>query len=167
MFKDEYFDNVWYHISCINTEKGKKWREEKVRTDAGYARYFNLISHGRIIKCKVCGAENRLYLKAAQMTPHIWEMNCIQCHNVNYQAIDAYTRYGDDLAKELQSMKKEYLCSSEKEVLDRINTRIDFLASQYDDFGKCECGGFFSIKAKPRCKECDCIISDSFFHYVE
>jgi len=72
MIRDEHYKDVWFHLDCLNTEKGIRWRADKAKEDSLYARYLDLISFGKKIKCPTCGEECEIYPKSSHR-PEIWE----------------------------------------------------------------------------------------------
>ena len=124
---------------------------------------MNFVCDPMLIACDHCGLENKLYLKASQQH---WEMCCNQCHKVNLNGLDYYVEKEQGILKELADTKKLFLHNSSEASAKKVINTIDSLASQYHKFGKCDCGGAFSISAEPRCAQCGSVVLSSNFHYV-
>jgi len=163
MFQDGYYADVWIHLNCSNTDKAKQWRQQRVSEDPGYNRYLRLISDGIRTPCTLCGDSDRLCVKAVDAD---WQMCCNRCHRVNLNGLNTYTTDDSRLYSELQTLRELFLHDSTAAAMSKIEKNMEFLAAQYDDFGKCECGGRYSISAKPRCSHCSEILFDSYFHFT-
>jgi hypothetical protein len=90
MIKDDFYSNLHFHIKCLNSEEGKRWREERANTDEIYARHLELITHGRLVKCPACHIECAIYLKSRDV-PHVWELSCDVCGEVNFKGLSVYS----------------------------------------------------------------------------
>lgn len=163
MFQDSFYPDVLIHLKCLSSDKAKQWREKRRSEDSEYNRYITLVSDAVVTQCNYCGHENTLCVKAVQP---IWEMNCNQCHRVNLNALNPYIEDDRSLYTELQNMRELFLHDSSKSAITKVQTTMEFLASQYDNYGKCKYGGTYSISAEPRCAQCNEIILNSYFHYV-
>ena len=162
MIVDGYYSGIYFHIDCLNSMEGMLWREERTKSDSLYARYLELISHGRVVTCPACHAQCSLYLKSADK-PFVWETLCDVCGAVNLDGLSAY-RSADErlLLEELKSLEKGFLHSIDAS----IDARVEVLSLQYGENGRCECGGHFAIAAYPRCATCFTPLIDSYFHYA-
>ena len=163
MIQDSFYPDVWIHLKCLNSDKAKQWREKRRSEDSEYNRYIELVSDAALTKYSHCGHDNILCVKAVQP---IWEMNCYQCHRVNLNGLSPYIEDDRRLYIELYNMRELYLHNSSEPAITKIQATMEALASEYDNYGKCQCGGIYSILAEPRCTICNEIVLDSYFHYV-
>jgi hypothetical protein len=85
---------------------------------------------------------------------------------VNFNALNPYIEGDRSLFIELQNIRELFLHDSSEPAISKVQTMMEFLASKYDNYGKCKCGGMYSIAAEPRCVQCNEIILNSYFHYV-
>ena len=85
---------------------------------------------------------------------------------MNLNALNPYIKDDSSLYKELQNMKELFLHDSGESTITKVQKTMALLATQYDDYGKCKCGGMYSISGEPRCAQCGEIILNSYFHYV-
>ncbi len=164
LFKDPYFPHVRWHILCLNSPEGRRWRKEQEETNPGYKRYVTLASQGVPVRCPECGCEeNFLWPKLQGHSPEL-EASCDRCARVNYSAFDPYAH--EDVANEIQRLSDLFRLGKHPENLAEL---VQELARQHDHLirpRECRCGGRFSLSAKPRCRNCRAIVSDSYFHYA-
>lgn len=126
----------------------------------------DLLTMGKPVVCAACGETSYLYPKGVGHQPYILEMNCSSCHRFNL-GVDAYKEDHGKLHSILNELFDRFIGDESTKSLER---EITDLAEEYDgilDNRKCECGGYISISAKPKCTHCDKEIFDSFFHYVD
>jgi hypothetical protein len=163
MITEGIYSELYFHIDCLNSKEGKRWRVERARTDKLYARYLELISHGRVVKCPACHTECAIYFKSRDV-PHVWELSCDVCGKVNLDGLSIDS--SDDekqLIKELKSLEIDFLRAEDKS----IDVRIEAISNLSGSFGRCECGGLFVIAAPPRCSCCYTPLLQSYFHYSQ
>jgi hypothetical protein len=163
MIKDDFYSNIYFHIKCLNTEDGKRWREEHARADKVYARHLELTTHGRVVRCPVCHTECAIYLKTIDV-PHVWELSCDVCGDVNLNGLSAYSSDDEkELIKKLKVLESDFLRAEDKS----IDVKIEAISKLSGPFGRCECGGLFVIAAPPRCSCCFTPLLQSYFHYSQ
>jgi hypothetical protein len=130
-------------------------------------RYRALMTMGIQVTCPKCGfVETDICPKATGWSPYVWEMNCLSCYRFNANAYNAHKPQHRVIHDELRNRFEDFL---EEKNLGQLDTQMNELAARFDalmDNPRCECGGIFSIAAKPRCKQCNEIIFDSYFHYA-
>ena len=129
-------------------------------------RQKEIMSLGKPVVCPVCRETSYLHPKGSVSQPYIWEMNCSLCH-LTGSAVNAYIPEHEELYKILNTLLTRHI---EGETSEDLKREIDALAEEYDnklDNRLCECGGYLSISAKPKCIFCDVEISDSYFHYAD
>jgi len=164
LIPDSYFPEVWWHLTCLNSEEGRRWREIQQKQDAGYKRFIMLSSESLPIQCPKCGSEkNSLWPKFIGHSPN-YEASCNRCHRVNHNALDPYANR--KAVTKLLRHAENFSLGKHAENLDQI---VRDLAEQYDPLiiqSQCLCGGRFSVGAKPRCRRCRTVIFDSYFHFV-
>lgn len=124
------------------------------------------MSLGKPVTCPACREISYLYPKGIGPQPYMWEMNCNLCHLSNL-GVNAYIPEHEELYKRLNLLRKQYIEDASSE---ELQSEIEELAEEYDgelDNRLCECGGYLSISATPKCIYCDVEISDSYFHYSD
>ncbi len=163
MHQDSYYSDVWMHLKCLNSDKAKQWRAIKRTEVAEYNRYMELISDAVPTQCDSCGHVNTICVKG---NGSVLEVNCDQCHKVYTHALNPAHDGDRELHNALQEMLNLFARDSSKPAIIKVQNTMELLASKYDEFGKCKCGGVYSILAKPRCCKCGEIVVDSYFHYV-
>ena len=149
------------HSQCLITKQYQNWIEKHKNENAQYRRYWNLMTVGLPVECPQCKRRVGLFPKAIGMGAGNWEVNCSDCHNASYQGLSGYTH---DLAySQLEELREQYLIGK----VEDIDTQNQKLANLYDSklpWQKCDCGGHFSLAAKPRCIYCNAVLIDSYFH---
>jgi len=127
-------------------------------------RELELMIMGKPVICQACREISYLYPKAVGHQPYYWEMNCTFCHKFNL-GVNAYNQ--EKLHYKLNELRVRYLYGATSADLE---SEINDLAVEYDNKLEnriCECGGYLSISAKPKCIYCEVEIFDSFFHYLD
>lgn len=164
LFSDGFYQNTWFHIGCLNSEAAQKWREARRVDDPRYRRYHELLTAGRQLSCLKCGETNYLYPKFIGHSPS-WELCCNRCSNVDVNGINPYEL--PDIAEPLLSLYDEFMQGKElSEMKDDIKG-ITTLFEAKETPAKCECGGVYSIAARPRCRACKEVLLESIFHYSD
>ncbi len=161
--EDPFFPGVYWHILCINSAEGRQWRAELEEKNPGYRRWIVLSSHGVRVSCPKCGSDKSfLWPKLRGHSPTL-EASCDRCERVNYNALDPYSH--KEVVSRIQLIARQFHLGTHPDNLDAL---IGDLADEYDRLilpRQCQCGGYFSLSAKPRCRNCKAILYDSYFHF--
>ena len=161
MIVDGFCSDIYIHINCLNSKEGKRWREDRAKSDELYRGYLELITHGREVNCPACRTRCKLYSKSRDVG-YVWELCCDQCGEVSLNGLSAYTSEDDvHLLEELKSLEASYFRTKD----EAIQVRMEAISALRGTFGRCACGGQFVIAAYPRCSNCFTPLLDSYFHY--
>jgi hypothetical protein len=164
LIPEGYYQDVLFHIQCLNSDQARAWRIERMRDDPGYKRYMDLTTAGQKQPCLICGYnENYLYPKFVSHAPG-YEVCCCECSNYSFGLNPySYRRQMDSL---LALMDRFLMCDAVPGLYEAVHE----IAEAMDKFlegNRCSCGARFSFEAKPRCNKCHAILVDSYFHYVD
>jgi len=158
LMPEGYYDDIYLCHDCWFSEEGKEWRLSRERDDPAYKNYIENITAGFPITCKSCDHKVLRVPKFIGHSPQ-WELNCDSCSKVNYRSPSPYEY---DFTKWLEIsdlyMKGKFEVSQNIELLDSMANKLNL------PHIKCECGGTCKILAKPRCLNCNSVISESLFH---
>lgn len=161
---DEYYADVRLHLHCLNSAEGRAWIGARSEADAGYARYWRLITVGQPVACASCGADERISPKGYGMGAGHWELNCTSCHR--YRPLLSAYRSPEQraLLRRLQVLAQRFKLARD---VPEVLRELEVLATQETAAGlaeECECGGTHSVAARPRCGTCAGVLIDSPFH---
>ena len=127
-------------------------------------REVKLMTFGQPVVCPSCGKTSYIYPKAVGHQPYIWEINCKQCHLFNL-GLNGYLSKHKEVVNKLDQLRERYINGTSTPELKKDILELSKLYDPILDNRKCECSGYLSISAKPRCIYCDVVIFDSYFHY--
>jgi hypothetical protein len=104
--------------------------------------------------------------KAVGIGAGSWDVHCGACHRTGSDSFSGYgqSRVGYGM---IVSIRGDFVRSRR---LGTVEARVVELARTFDHFinkAPCECGGRFSLAAKPRCLRCDGVAVDSWFHVLD
>ena len=156
-----FFPDCFVHSQCLMTKQYQDWITKHKSENAQYRRYWDLMTVAFPVECPQCKKKVGLFPKAIGMGAGNWEVNCSDCHHASYQGLSGYT--DESAYGKLEELRENYLIGK----LDRLDAQVHELANLYDSKlpeQKCNCGGHFSLAAKPRCIYCNAVLIDSYFH---
>lgn len=175
---DSFYQDIFIHWQCHNTPEYQAWVTQQRHLDALYNRYWEMMTLGKSITCPQCHQSQKISPKAVGMEAGIWSINCTNCHRLSPRSFHAYT--DSENYEKLERLREDFVCSRELESIEtriaeieasiKENNRTKYKPRQtlgisaFITFPKCDCGGKFSLQAKPRCCDCNAILLDSYFH---
>lgn len=152
--------DVKYHLGCPSTVEGRVWQAAVAREHPDVERYWRLRTSRHPVRCERCGLWQALSPTPNGLMSPPWDGNCDSCFRhrplVNgYESRELWTR--------LHDLKRLFLDGEWSETLDAELAELD---AEIDHRPTCDCGGHFSLAARPRCRRCTTVLSDSFFSVV-
>jgi len=161
LMEEGYYEDILLCHDCWFSEKVKNWRDQKEKEDEGYRNYMDNVTAGFKISCPSCGKETLRHPKFIGHSPH-WELCCTQCEKVDYSGVSPYkydlSAWHDAYDK---FQKGSYDLKSNWSQLEKMEKSLNLPVN------KCECGGEFTMLAKPRCAKCKNIVCESIFHVCD
>ena len=154
-------------LNDYNSKKGNRWRERRRRDDPAYDRYRRLVSLGGPRQGPVCGLGMQLRPKARGMGAGTWEVCCVSCHRVSISGLSVARAEQAQGYQAVEALEGDYLRGRIND--EGLEEAIHRLAGEDDGVilpARCECGGHYSVAAKPRCARCASVLLDTYFYYA-
>jgi hypothetical protein len=165
LISDDFYDGTFQHLRCLNSPAGRAWHLERRAIDATFDRYCRLLTIREPIVCSDCGTAMEMTPKGVGMGASAWVAACCACHRTGAATISPYDE--GDVWRLLNGIMRDFTRARR---LKEIKGRVLKAARLYDSLVNrkaCDCGGRFSVAAKPRCLGCDGIVIDTWFHVFE
>jgi hypothetical protein len=165
LIREEFYDDTFRHLRCLNSAAGRAWDLERRAIDATYDRYCRLITVREPIACPHCGMAMEMTPKGVGMGASPWVVACCACHRTGAAMISPYDE--GDAWLFLSGIRQDFVRARR---LKEIKGRVLKAARLYDHLVNrkaCDCGGRFSVAARPRCLGCDRVVIDTWFHVLE
>lgn len=108
------------------------------------------------VRCPTCG----LWQALSPTTVPSWDANCEAC----FRHSSVLSAYADGaLWRKVSDLKGRFLEDRWDDAAEReLRAASDELGTAHE----CECGAHFTLAARPRCRRCTTVLSDTFFRFV-
>jgi hypothetical protein len=153
---------LFIHWQCYTLPEYQDWVKSQRTEDPVCDRYWEMMTVGKLTRCRQCNEHQAISPKAVGMDAGSWELHCTKCHRRTQKSLSGYT----DKAtyQQLTKLREDFLRSHDLESITEVITALADAIETESSPQNCRCGGRFSIRAKPRCVKCDEILIDSYFH---
>jgi hypothetical protein len=152
--------DVKYHLGCPSTVEGRVWQADLEREHPAVERERRLRTFRHPVRCGRCGLWQALSPTPTGLMSPPWDGNCDSCFR-HRPLVNGYE--SRELWSRLHDLKRHFL---DGEWSDGFEAELTTLDTEVADRPTCECGGEFSLAARPRCRRCTAVMDDSFFSVV-
>lgn len=150
------------HSMCLSGPAYSKWVEEQRALDREYARYWDMLTYGLPCACPECGLSLNLAPKAVGMGADNWELCCSECPQELPNGISGYAH--PEIYSRLEALREKFLIGRDLMGLKKELLALSVECEVLLENRSCDCGGYFSVAAPPRCPQCSSVAIDSCFH---
>jgi endogenous inhibitor of DNA gyrase (YacG/DUF329 family) len=153
-----FYEDLFLCHECWFSDEIKLWRDNKEKSDPQFRRYMELLTAGFKVNCPDCGKETNRNPKFIGHLPS-WEICCTKCSEIDYEKVSPYEY---DLTQWHEMYGRLIRGALDIEVewgkILKLNEQSKIPTHN------CRCGGKFSLLAKPRCSNCNSVVSNTIFH---
>ncbi len=161
LLEEGYYEDMLICHECWFSDTARRWRLKQEEKDQAYKLHSELVTAGFPVDCEHCGHRSFRHPKYIGHSPD-WEVMCDFCHRFKWDIVKPRKH---DLTK-WHEFYQAYMKG-------RLNLQAN--QKQLQDMSgqlglpeiSCECGGHYSMLAKPRCERCNHVLSDSLFHVFD
>jgi hypothetical protein len=104
--------------------------------------------------------------KAIGMGAGSWGVHCTRCHRISRHFLCSGGDHEEGY-RAVEAARYDFVRSLNLETIDQRMHEIARKFNYLIIYGKCECGGPYSLEAKARCPYCNEVAVDSYFHHVQ